>query len=62
MSKIRHSLDGAIISQNAIKPGFFVTSSRNSGEIESVFHYDYAKQTQFPKKSNERKSIQYKGL
>ncbi len=30
---------------------------RNSGEIESVFDYYYAKQTQFPKKSNERKSI-----
>ena len=29
MSQIRHSLDGAIISQNAIKPSFFVTSGRN---------------------------------
>jgi hypothetical protein len=32
-----------IISQNAIKPGFFVTSGRNSGEIESVFHYELCK-------------------
>ena len=28
----------AISSQNAIKPGFFVTSGRNSGQIESESH------------------------
>ncbi len=43
MSKTRPSLDGAIISQNAIKPGFFVISGPNSGEIESVFHYQLCK-------------------
>jgi len=57
MSKIRHSLDGAIISQNVIKPGFFVISGRNSGETYEVLTTFYAKQTQFPKKSNECKSI-----
>jgi len=49
-SKIRHlfdgtrpSLDRAIIPQNAIKPGFFVTSGRYSGEIESEFQHKLCK-------------------
>jgi len=40
----------AIISQNAIKPGFFVTSSRNSGEIESEFYYVLCKTNPISKK------------
>ncbi len=46
-----------IISQNAIKPGFFVTSGRNSGEIESEFHYKLCKTNPISEKSNECKSI-----
>jgi len=52
----------AIIPQNAIKPGFFVISGRNSAQIESEFYYDYAKQTQFPGCSNERKYLLQKGI
>jgi hypothetical protein len=37
----------AIISQNAIKSGFFVISGRNSREIEGEFHYYLKKQSQF---------------
>ncbi len=40
----------AIISQNAIKPGFFVISVRNSGEIESVFYYQLCKTNPISKK------------
>jgi hypothetical protein len=31
------------ISQNANKSGFFVISGRNSGEMESEFHYNLKK-------------------
>jgi len=33
----------AIVLQNAGKQGVFVTSGRNSGEIESEFHYKLCK-------------------
>jgi len=33
----------SIISQNAIKWGFFVISGRNSGQIESEFHHKLCK-------------------
>jgi hypothetical protein len=52
----------AIISQNAIKSGFFVISSRNSGEIEGEFHCYLKKQSQFVKGQNERKVSYNKGL
>jgi hypothetical protein len=51
-----------IVLQNVIKPGFFVISGRNSGEIESEFYYDYAKQTQFLNGPNERKYLLHKGI
>jgi hypothetical protein len=38
----------AIISQNAIKSGFFVISGRNSGEIGGEFYYYLKKQSQLP--------------
>jgi hypothetical protein len=37
-----------VISQNANKYGFFAISGRNSGEMESEFHYNLKKQTQMP--------------
>jgi hypothetical protein len=37
----------AVISQDAIKYGFFVISGRNSGEMEGEFHYYLKKQSQF---------------
>jgi hypothetical protein len=36
----------AIISQHAIKSGFFVISGRNSGERDGDFHYYLKKQSQ----------------
>jgi hypothetical protein len=33
----------AYLTGTAIKPVFFVISGRNSGEIESVFHYELCK-------------------
>jgi len=47
----------AIISQNAIIPGFFVISGRNSGEIESEFNYILCKTNPIIEKPNECKSI-----
>ncbi len=52
----------AIVSQNAGKQGFFVISGRNSGEIESVFHYKLCKTNPISKKSNERKHLYKRGL
>ncbi len=46
-----------IILQNAVKPGFFVTSGRNSGEIESEFHYILCKTNPIIENSNECISI-----
>ncbi len=54
---IRHSLDGAIFSQNAIKHGFFARQHRIGGKTYEVLTTFYAKQTQFSEKSNECKSI-----
>ena len=48
----------AIIPQNAIKPGFFVISGRNSVEIESEFHYKLCKTNPISSKAkNERKRL-----
>jgi len=52
----------AIISQNAIKPGFFVISGRNSGEIESEFNYILCKTNPISEKTNECKLKYNKGL
>jgi hypothetical protein len=47
-SKSWESLQMVVISQNANKYGFFAISGRNSGEMESEFHYNLKKQTQMP--------------
>jgi hypothetical protein len=52
----------AIISQHAIKSGFFAISGRNSGEIERDFHFYLKKQSQFQTRQNERKVSSNKGL
>ena len=58
----RHSLDGAIFSQNAIKPGFFARQDRIGGKTYEVLTTFYAKQTQFPKSQNGCKLTLNKGL
>jgi len=51
-----------IVSQNAGKQGFFVTSGRNSGKNYEVLTTYYAKQTQFKKSQNERKHLLRRGI
>ena len=47
----------AYLTGTAIKPGFFVTSGRSSGEIESEFYYQLCKTNPISEKSNECKYI-----